>query len=47
MTGKAAGSPVYWRYAGDGERSEAAADRANAKRLWTRGTSVPNQKFGA
>ena len=25
MTGKAAGSPAYWRYAGDRERSQAPA----------------------
>jgi hypothetical protein len=39
MTGKAAGSPAYWRYAG-----EAAArrrrDRATARKLWTRETRV-------
>jgi len=31
MTGKAAGSPVYLRYAGDGERSEAAAGPGKRK----------------
>jgi hypothetical protein len=38
MPGKAAWSPAYWRYAGDRERSQAPAGRANAKRLRTWGT---------
>ena len=40
MTGKAAGSQAYWRYAGDRERSQELAGPANAKRLWARGTNV-------
>jgi hypothetical protein len=39
MTGKAAGSPAYWRYAGTENVARRQRDRANAKRLWTRDTS--------
>jgi hypothetical protein len=40
MTGKAAGSPAHWRYAGDGELPGAnGTGPANAKRLWTRDAS--------
>src|ERR1043166_3463232 len=48
MTGKAAGSPAYWRYAGDRERGQAPAGPGQRKetsdtRRWRLGLSVAPQ----
>jgi hypothetical protein len=45
MTGKTAGSPAYWRYAGDRECSQAAAGPGQRNETFGHGT-LPSSTVG-